>query len=101
MKIGRGETVWQTESYDRIIRDEKEYGFTLQYIVWNPVKAELADSPEKYEWFLIGDAVKKAGWKPAPLGKINYTVWSDVFVCPECTKEVIFWEAAVDKKPEA
>jgi len=29
-------------------------------------------------------------------GKINYTVWSDVFVCPECSKEVIFWEAAVD-----
>jgi len=32
------------------------------------------------------------------LGKINYTVWSDVFVCPECTQEVIFWEAAVDKE---
>lgn len=31
-------------------------------------------------------------------GKINYTVWSDVFVCPECTREVIFWETAVDKK---
>ncbi len=31
-------------------------------------------------------------------GKINYTVWSDVFVCPECTHEVVFWEAAVDKK---
>jgi len=30
-------------------------------------------------------------------GKINYTVWSDVFVCQECTHEVIFWEAAVDK----
>ena len=30
-------------------------------------------------------------------GKINYIVWSDVFVCPECTREVIFWEAAVDK----
>jgi len=30
-------------------------------------------------------------------GKINYTVWSDVFVCPECTREIIFWEAAVDK----
>jgi hypothetical protein len=29
-------------------------------------------------------------------GMINYTVWSDVFVCPECTQEVIFWEAAVD-----
>jgi len=31
-------------------------------------------------------------------GKINYTVWSDVFVCPECTREMVFWEAAVDKK---
>ena len=33
-----------------------------------------------------------------PWGKINYTVWSDVFVCPECTEEVVFWEAAVDKE---
>jgi len=32
------------------------------------------------------------------LGTINYTVWSDVFVCPECTQEVVFWEAAVDKE---
>ena len=31
-------------------------------------------------------------------GKINYTVWSDVFICPNCTGEVIFWEAAVDKQ---
>ncbi|WP_161541046.1 DNA methyltransferase [Rhodothermus marinus] len=34
---------------------------------------------------------------PSP-GRINYTVWSDVFVCPECTREVVFWEAAVDKE---
>ncbi|AKB32608.1 Adenine specific DNA methylase Mod [Methanosarcina siciliae HI350] len=31
-------------------------------------------------------------------GKINYTVWSDVFICPECAGEVVFWEAAVDKE---
>ncbi|MHB1267192.1 MAG: DNA methyltransferase [Acidithiobacillus ferriphilus] len=30
-------------------------------------------------------------------GKINYTVWSDVFVCPECAHEIVFWEVAVDK----
>ena len=30
-------------------------------------------------------------------GKINYTVWSDVFICSECTREVIFGEAAVDQ----
>ncbi|MEH1940778.1 MAG: DNA methyltransferase [Nostoc sp.] len=32
-----------------------------------------------------------------PFGKINYTVWSDVFICPECTGEIIYWEAAIDK----
>jgi len=31
-------------------------------------------------------------------GKINYTVWSDVFVCPDCMQEVVFWDVAVDKE---
>ncbi len=31
-------------------------------------------------------------------GRINYTVWSDVFSCPECGGEIVFWEAAVDKE---
>ncbi|MDP8204121.1 MAG: DNA methyltransferase [Candidatus Tenebribacter mawsonii] len=30
--------------------------------------------------------------------KINYTVWSDVFICPYCGEEIIFWDAAVDKE---
>jgi predicted RNA-binding Zn-ribbon protein involved in translation (DUF1610 family) len=25
-------------------------------------------------------------------GKINYTVWSDVFVCPTCGEEFVFWD---------
>lgn len=36
--------------------------------------------------------------RPSAFGKINYTVWSDVFICPECTQEVVFWKAAVDKE---
>lgn len=28
-------------------------------------------------------------------GIINYTLWSDVFVCPECSEEIIFWDSAV------
>lgn len=31
-----------------------------------------------------------------PWGRINYTIWSDVFVCSECSGEVIFWDVAVD-----
>jgi len=28
-------------------------------------------------------------------GIINYTVWSDVFICPNCGKEISFWDVAV------
>lgn len=46
---------------------------------------------------------KNLGWmyetkhKDGRTGKINYVVWSDVFLCPSCTGKVVFWEAAVDK----
>ncbi|MCH8876807.1 MAG: DNA methylase [Chloroflexi bacterium] len=33
-----------------------------------------------------------------PWAKIVYTVWSDVFVCSECSGKVVFWEVAVDKE---
>ncbi len=28
-------------------------------------------------------------------GRINYTVWSDVFVCPNCNNEVLIWDVLV------
>ena len=31
---------------------------------------------------------------PQP-GRINFVVWSDVFVCPQCANEITFWDAAV------
>jgi predicted RNA-binding Zn-ribbon protein involved in translation (DUF1610 family) len=30
-------------------------------------------------------------------GDINYVVWSDVFICPNCTTEIVFWNVALDK----
>ena len=48
---------------------------------------------------------KECGWMYETLhfdgktkGRINYTIWSDVFVCPYCTREVVFWEEAVVKE---
>ena len=32
------------------------------------------------------------------MGKVNYAVWSDVFICPNCGEEIIFWDVAVDKE---
>lgn len=31
------------------------------------------------------------------VGQINYVVWSDVFSCPECAGEMVFWDVAVNK----
>jgi len=52
---------------------------------------------------ILKEVEEECGWMYETLhtdgktkGKINYTVWSDVFVCPECTREVVFWDAAVD-----
>ncbi len=30
-------------------------------------------------------------------GKINYTVWSDIFTCPDCSNDIVFWDAAYDE----
>ena len=44
-----------------------------------------------------GKVQKDAKGNPI-MGKINYTVWSDVFICPSCSGELVFWEVAVDKE---
>lgn len=34
-------------------------------------------------------------------GRINFTVWSEVFACSECGKEVVFFEEAMDEESKA
>lgn len=31
-------------------------------------------------------------------GRINYTVWSDVLICPSCGKEIVYYNAAFNKE---
>lgn len=31
------------------------------------------------------------------MGKINYIIWSDVFVCPSCGQEIVYWNEAIEK----
>ena len=53
---------------------------------------------------ILAEVEEKCGWMyetrhpNGHTGKINYTVWSDVFACPDCTREMVFWEVAVDQK---
>jgi DNA modification methylase len=59
---------------------------------------------EKEAKRILEEVEQECGWmyetqhSDGNIGKINYTVWSDVFVCPSCMQEVVFWEAAVDQK---
>lgn len=38
------------------------------------------------------------GKEEKTIGRINYVVWSDVFICPHCGAEIIYWDAAVDNE---
>jgi DNA modification methylase len=51
---------------------------------------------------ILAEVEKECGWiyethDKYGKGKINYTVWSDVFVCPSCNGEIVFFDVAVDK----
>jgi len=43
--------VWQIESYDRIVRDDREFFDTWEYIRQNPVEAGLSETSEAYPFF--------------------------------------------------
>jgi REP element-mobilizing transposase RayT len=46
-------TLWQDESFDRIIRDLDEFEEKLLYMYNNPIKAELTDDTDNYVgWYL-------------------------------------------------
>lgn len=49
--------LWQQESFDRIIRNEKEYKVKMAYMYYNPFKKELVDDPEKYEWWYLNEVI--------------------------------------------
>lgn len=60
---------------------------------------------EKEAKRILEEVEEECGWMYETLhtdgktkGKINYTVWSDVFICPNCSKDVVFLDAAVDKE---
>ena len=55
---------------------------------------------------IIQECKKECGWvyetigNSKSVGTINYTIWSEVYICPQCSKEIVYWEAAVDEENE-
>ena len=62
----------------------------------------LGEIEKEYGWMyqtqhtINGKIQYDIGNKIPVMGKINYTVWSDVFVCPQCSEELVFWDIAVE-----
>lgn len=36
--------------------------------------------------------------KGRSIGRLNFAVWSDIFVCPSCGNEYVFWDASIDNE---
>jgi type I restriction enzyme R subunit/putative DNA methylase len=49
--LGRvGNSLWQTESYDHLIRDDADLARCCEYTTINPVSARLCERPEDWKW---------------------------------------------------
>jgi len=52
----RGNSFWQNESYDHLVRNTEEFLRIQRYIEWNPVIAGLVDKPEQFPWSSVATA---------------------------------------------
>jgi hypothetical protein len=62
-----GKPFWQDESYDRLVRDEREFARIARYIEMNPVRAGLVTVACEFPWSSAeADCQSAAGCQPAP-----------------------------------
>ena len=65
---------------------------------YKEVKSVIDDVEKDTEWmYITNHKYPSLGLLPA-VGHINYTIWSDVFICPNCGKEIVYWDMAIDEK---
>lgn len=62
----------------------------------------VAESEKKYGWMYETNhtinGIKQISIDGSVLrGQINCTVWSDVLICPNCSKEIVLWDVALDE----
>jgi len=101
-----GKKVWKPISKlgarKTVLNDLSPAATFISYNFNTPVDIKAFEQEAKR---IISEVEEECGWMYETLhtdgktkGKINYTVWSDVFICPECAGEVVFWDAAIDTK---
>lgn len=99
-----GKTVWKPFSKlgarRAVLNDLSPAATFIAYNYNTPVDVHAFEREAKR---ILREVEAECGWMYETIhtdgrtkGTINYTVWSDVFICPDCTREVVFWDAAVD-----
>jgi len=67
---GSAGSLWQEETYDRIVRGGQDLETTIDYIHNNPVRRNLVSSPELYRWSslqtIYSGEEKYGGWFDVP-----------------------------------
>lgn len=56
----------------------------------------LAKCEEELGWMYETTHIISKKAEVCAKGRINYTIWSDVFICPNCGNELVFYDVAVD-----
>ena len=62
---------------------------------WREANRILDQLEEEYGWMY--ETRHAMDGEPTAVGRIHYTVWSDVFICPTCSREMVFWDVAVER----
>jgi DNA modification methylase len=100
-----GKPVWKPFSKlgarRAILNDLSPAATFIAYNYNTPVDVHAFEQEAKR---ILAEVEAECGWMYETLhtdgktkGRINYTIWSDVFTCPQCAGEVVFWDAAFDK----
>ena len=66
MLASTGKPFWQEESYDHVVRDQREFEKIRRYIEENPVRAGLIRHASEYRWSSAGPTGSPADQGSAP-----------------------------------
>jgi DNA modification methylase/rubredoxin len=97
-----GEVVSQIGARKAVLVDLSPAATFIAYNYNTPVDAAAF---ERESHRILDEVEKECGWIYETLhtdgktkGRINFTIWSDVYVCPQCNTEMTFWDVAVDQE---
>jgi REP element-mobilizing transposase RayT len=67
-RLGRHGQIWQEESFDRVLRSSEKLDEKVAYILNNPVRKGLANTPAEYPWLWLPNqpASKQTPAPPQP-----------------------------------